>query len=247
MNEKPIVFFHLDLDNATSFKYEKHSQDWKSAFNDFYGGWSKYLLNAVENRAKECGLSLQPLRFWKGLGDAQVHRAEFEGADQAFAYVLGFYDAFHQFSEYLLKRYGLGLKATAWYATFPEPNLRLQTPAGDDYIGPDLDIGFRLTTVSQSKRIVLAMDLAHMISRSSLINNVSFYHVGWRRLKGVHRDTPYPIILLNGETPIKVPIWESYLSDLTQNYLKSEPLKPVELRGLIDRYKSDLQYDRDKI
>ncbi|MDX2469394.1 MAG: hypothetical protein QNL04_02325 [SAR324 cluster bacterium] len=247
MTDKPIVFFHLDLDNATSFKYEKHSQDWKDAFKDFYGGWSKYLRHAVENRSREHGLKLQPLRFWKGLGDAQVHKAEFEGADEVFAYVLGFYDAFHQFSDYLMNRYNLGLKATAWYATFPEPNLRLQTPAGDDYIGPDLDIGFRLTTVSQSNRIILAMDLADLVSRSQLINNVTFHHVGWRSLKGVHRDTPYPIILLNGQTPIKVPIWESYLSDLTQKYLMDDPLQPEGLQKLIARYKSDLQYDRDKI
>ena len=247
MKDKSTLFFHLDLDEATKFKYENNVEEWKKAFGDFFGGWTKYLMQSIEDRAEACSIDLPQMEFWKGLGDAQVHTVEFSGADQAYCYTLACYDAFHLFSEYLESLYGLGLKATAWFATFPEINLELTTPTGHDYIGPDIDIGFRLSSVAQSKRVILAMDLAVLISYSSLLSEVTFHHVGWRSLKGVHRNVPYPIILLNGVTKIEVPIWECHQSDLTRNFLNREALSPEEIRGLVGRYKRDLKFDKEKV
>ena len=112
-----------------------------------------------------------------------------------------------------------------------------------DYIGPDLDIGFRLSKASRPGRVVLSMDLADVLTRDNTFPNpLELHHVGWEILKGVFGDKPYPIIWAkkNGEEPHILP-WEDHLCPLTESFLKEENKKDVRaLRVLITSVRTEL-------
>lgn len=246
-NERKLLFLYLDIDHATEYKYQQHPEEWKTAFEFFFEDFPDYLKEAQQTLFGKFKTPLEPMNFWKALGDGQVYNANFQTADQAYLYTKAFYNATVLFNGFFSKRFGLYVKAAGWYASLPKINLCIQTPAGEDYLGPDLDIGFRLAAEALSQRMILAMDLAYELSYSSYAKEMDFYHLGWRKLKGVAKDKPYPILMITGRNKPELPIWETYLNDLTQAYINGEPISAEGLRNLIDRYKKDLHFNATQI
>ncbi|MDT8448320.1 MAG: hypothetical protein RRB13_15605 [bacterium] len=246
--QRQIFFGYLDIDGATEYKYETHRGHWKAAFLHFFEDFPDYLGDAQKTLfARLKHPQLQPLNFWKALGDGIVYTGEFATPNEAYAYSKAFYNASVHFNDYLFKRSGLWVKAASWFATFPEVNLAIKTPAGEDYLGPDIDIGFRLAAHALSQRMLVAMDLAYELTFADFVDELDFYHVGWRKMKGVAKDKPYPVLMITGRAKPEIPIWESYLNDLTRNYIEGSPLSPGQVRDLIDRYKRDLHFEKDRI
>ena len=62
------------------------------------------------------------------------------------------------------KGLGLPLKGTAWLAGFPVTNMVIEFPdIGRDYVGPSIDLGFRLAGRATRKKFVISADLALML------------------------------------------------------------------------------------
>lgn len=244
MDTQPkMIFLYLDLVNSTEFKYSGGKERWMALFHSFYYDFPHYLSRHHDRICQKYGLQLAPLEYWKGLGDAQIYHCEYRDETEAYCYSLIFYATITEYGEYLKQKYGLQVKACAWKATFAQINLRVETPAGLDCIGPDMDLGFRLAQETLAGSFFLAMDLAYEVSLSELGKDMHFHHLGWRKLKGIHRNIPYPIILFSSpDIEPAVPIWERALSDLLSAYYKHDPIEPVHLRELIDHYKKDLHF-----
>lgn len=62
-----------------------------------------------------------------------------------------------------------------------------------EFLGNDIDTGFRIATQTQDGRMVLSYELAYLISQKT--ESLSFLHIiTYKKLKGVCKDKLYPII-----------------------------------------------------
>ena len=69
-----------------------------------------------------------------------------------------------------------------------------------DYIGPSIDTGFRLSSFSSGKKMILSIDVAYLISMTSFdgeIERIDINYDGSHSLKGVMGGAPYPIFWIN--------------------------------------------------
>src|SRR3546814_3468787 len=92
----------------------------------------------------------------------------------------------------------LRLKGTAWLAYLSENNIALEIPelsSNDvaphlDFIGPDLDLGFRLSKFARPASLLLSLDLVEMLLAADNRADVVLYLVGREELKGVMFGRP---------------------------------------------------------
>jgi hypothetical protein len=69
-----------------------------------------------------------------------------------------------------------------------------------DYIGPSIDTGFRLTSFSSSRKMVVSLDVAYLISMTSFdgeVERIDLNYEGSHPLKGVMGGAPYPVFWIN--------------------------------------------------
>lgn len=98
----------------------------------------------------------------------------------------------------------LSLKAAAWIAVVNSKlastydNISFTYPAGSnnqevkEYLGKDIDAGFRLKNYTQDRRLVISFELAYLLFRSG--HEEKMHILDYVRLKGVWNDALYPII-----------------------------------------------------
>ena len=66
-----------------------------------------------------------------------------------------------------------------------------------DYIGPLVDMGFRLKEYASSRKLVISADLAYLMLVSGLGGDMALFYEGEFPLKGVLRGKPYPVIWID--------------------------------------------------
>ena len=114
----------------------------------------------------------------------------------------------------------LSVKAAAWIATInqkigiPYDTIQIVYPSDAsnmpivEYLGRDMDVGFRLKAYTQRRRLVVSFELAYLLNEwgGEQKNNLNI--IGYEKLKGVWNDSLYPIIwYYNNKTVSEV--WES--------------------------------------
>lgn len=70
-----------------------------------------------------------------------------------------------------------------------------------EYLGRDMDAGFRLKTYTQDRRLVVSFELAYLLSLIKRENNL--FILDYVRLKGVWNDALYPIIWFHNAKIVK--------------------------------------------
>jgi methylase of polypeptide subunit release factors len=169
---------------------------------------------------------IPPPHLWKVNGDELLFtELVFEDPEQRHAALRSslraFVDLVHDTDEEYIAE-GLGVRACAWTAGFPLRNKTVQVIQGgvpliagdagrsdpdtgptshvpvtvNDYIGRDMDIGFRLAAGAPPGRIVCSLDLAHFVFALP-DSDLTVWHVGWSPLKGVLNQKPYPLLWLD--------------------------------------------------
>ncbi len=79
-----------------------------------------------------------------------------------------------------------------------------------DYVGRDMDLGFRLAALAPPMRVVCSFDVAQFVTALPDQSALAVYHVGWQPLKGILRGFPYPVLWLEaGEAPTTRHPWET--------------------------------------
>ncbi len=98
----------------------------------------------------------------------------------------------------------LSIKSTAWIAAI---NKKIESPYDNtycdyisntndnpirDFVGKDIDAGFRVKGYTQSKRLAVSFELAYLLMKYKKTNNL--YLIDYTKLKGVWNDELYPVI-----------------------------------------------------
>jgi hypothetical protein len=141
---------------------------------------------------------------WKAVGDELVYSFKVTSRGQVQRLLECFLGTLRKEDRWWNdKATGIRLKGTAWLAGFPIQNKRIAValtgPGGgridlDDYLGPDMDVGFRLGKESFAGMCVASLNLVALLgAKDDGKYQVRFAHVGWATLHGVWGQRPYPI------------------------------------------------------
>ena len=201
------IFFSVDLIGSTSYKQREAAsntkeievQSWLRVFSDFYKEFLICFITQLDQHKSHFGLTTyEKPCIWKKLGDELLFSAKLADKADALFFLESFRLAMVEYeSNFRSSGTALGLKGTVWVAGFPVRNVKIpsdQDPQRvDDYIGPCIDIGFRLGKFSSARKLVLSVELvwliAHFLPQE---HDLPIYYDGKVMLKGF-RGGEYPI------------------------------------------------------
>lgn len=196
------------------------TQDWKERFGSIFTS-----LQALVKEHEVCALHerrleshTEPARLLKINGDELVFFAKAASRSHALALLLAFRKVTERHNHDEMQRavepFGprpMRIKTTCWIAGFPVNNIRIRT-SGErplmegvseterreqyDYIGPSMDMGFRLTKFARPDALVVSADLAWLLLQDLDDNSLEYQVLDRDGLRGIAEGTPYPVIAI---------------------------------------------------
>lgn len=226
------LFMSVDVQDSTAFKQQADEQNpapWRGDFFAFF--WT--FPNELE---KKMPADARHPQVWKFLGDEIVFSLKLTQLDDASTALRAFRDTVANFEPIGVKR-KLRLKGSAWIAGFPVGNAVVPVDRGEgrtdeDYIGPSMDTGFRLSRLASQRKLVVSVELAWLLlhlpaSKSKL----PLHYEGRCQLKGVMEREGYPFIWTDLFHQKRPPLIAA------EDALKaSKPAKLSALRTFCERY-----------
>lgn len=106
----------------------------------------------------------------------------------------------------------ISLKGTCWLALVGDDmaeceNVRYYSGAEGDkrleFLGHDIDIGFRVSDYTRNRRMAINFELAYMLYQNKATKN-NLKIIGYEKLKGVWNERRYPIIWYHTEKAIDI-------------------------------------------
>lgn len=202
---------------------------WVQEMSRFYRGFPDDVQRAFDNLEQpdnwpsDCGPKL-----WKTVGDEIIFCCRVLSLDHLALCVSAFVKALDKYGTYLDERPGqpsLDLKGYAWVAAFPFPNVTVRVnnagPASDedlpdetteaeadkepsrfDFLGKDIDAGFRMGRNCSAESFALSIDLSLLLASygdRAPLTGLRYSYEGRQVLKGVLNERPYPIICIDVE------------------------------------------------
>ncbi|MFI3172555.1 MAG: hypothetical protein R3Y58_09380 [Eubacteriales bacterium] len=240
------MFVSFDLVNCTLFK-STHKGMWAS-------GVSKILEDIIHIFANS---KINGYRFWKIIGDEVVYTINIQYIRDIDDILAEIYRAVvdmncrirtAQIGDSETAKY-LSTKATVWMADISPANLRAdnfyteyminENILHSEYLGTDIDTGFRIAKYTQSNRVVISFEVAALFLKEEALkkdfDKVKF--VGLRTLKGIWNGRKYPIFMYHGDE--KISFEESIRSaELGKDNILLEYLEELPERTYADLYNS---------
>ena len=254
-----VLFVSFDLVNSTAFK--SHSRDWPRAISSFYD----HAVNVIQEMSEN-------FFIWKYVGDEVLLFKEVKNIDALASDVHHIFESVNKIVKELDRLFPesknfLSVKATAWLACvwkvkngvgsnkFPDSlsnvvvnfDVWLSGTTSIDFLGPDVDIGFRISKFSHNKQLVISANLVRLLARYSSRTSITlsnFKIVAYKELKGVWDGRPYPIIWYHED-------WEKIDRDFYYDDLLSgdivETIRTEKYREVdwLEKIYSDLNKEND--
>lgn len=240
LRRKVLLYLSADLVGSTAYKNNPNgAREWLRTFIDFYRDFDVYFVQQLDRQdnLSKFSRSTKPKRpeLWKSLGDEILFIVEIKNHYEAQYYVHCFRSAVSEYSSDIARNSPLRLKGTAWIAGFPVGNAQIfeknnpqsseNSPAGrkiSDFIGPHIDIGFRISKYSNNFKFVISIELTLLLIQNPS-DAFSFFIEPPQVLKGVLNHKPYPLIWLKC-ADAKLDI-ENKLLNIHQQSCKIDELK----------------------
>lgn len=202
-----------DLIGSTASKQhvrEENPLAWRETVLEFLIDFPR----ALADRCSERGAAAAP-EIYKSIGDELVFAVRLDTTyREAATYIAAFADTL---SAFMTESDRPPVKGAAWIASFPLANMEIdvertvvvrvdgqnqERPVRQiEYIGPQMDIGFRISKLASSMSLSLSVDLALLLITAKTegveaARPLRFHYEGREVLKGVSSETPYPVITL---------------------------------------------------
>jgi len=209
---KQLFFVSFDIIDSTKLKTDLQKEGrsnsvWAKPFADFLSEAAVIFQASFSKKVEQCpnsgceelcseaGSKHPGIALWKYVGDEVILTAELQCRHQPHLLVHAVREAVAELNtHYTILDRTLEFKATMWVAGFPYANIELSMPGQDntflkDYLGPSIDLGFRLTKYSTKSRIVLSASLVYLLQKynSEAEPPVTVYSGGHVQLKGVKK------------------------------------------------------------
>ena len=201
------IFLSVDIIESTNIKYSDQGvKKWLPLFNDFYDNFPlifniKLQDNKKQELVKGYKCNYINIGLWKSLGDELLFSKELEHSKDMVHILFSFIETIEAYIKIYKDKRGedIHLKGTAWLAGFPVMNTIIESQKKIDYIGPSIDLGFRLSKFANRHRFIISCDIAYILSLWT-INEFDFYYLGEQKLRGVLKGELYPIFYLRSST-----------------------------------------------
>ena len=245
---KTMILMSVDIADSTGFKEKGHSLDddplWLEAFETFFKEVPLVLMGQIAKAFAKTD-DLPDIGVWKVIGDEIVFRARARSAEEALLITEAFYRTVVTYDASFVERWPLRIRGCCWAARFPGRNIEFEIPemAGAgyvDYLGPDVDLGFRLISQADRGQVILSMNLAEALASLPERRGMQFHYVDRKVLKGVFAGRPYPLILIT--LPDCMPELWQWEEDESQQLraLRDEP--PIDAMALVELASSIRSY-----
>lgn len=205
-----VMFLSADVVGSTAFKASTVGPDgqalWLQAFETlfrelpliFIGKLAAYFFD--EDDLPQSGV-------WKVMGDEVVFIALPETLGHAQRVAAAFCDTVASYDERIAARWPLRIRGCCWGAEIGGRNRAIEIPemfGGSDrpyldFLGPDVDIGFRLSGHSRPGELILSPNLAEAFAGEHDQRELRFHFIGEAPLKGVCGGQPFPLVLASVE------------------------------------------------
>ncbi len=178
-----------------SIKDNNTSPEWVYHIRAFYRNCPRLLQDMFEKIAsnERCkdGYKYTCPRLWKTVGDEILLCNRIHDLEHLSYSVAAFMSALEDYGEQLSKNVGhLDAKGSAWTAAFPAPNVTVasggaadadvsndvfdenfehdadEMPNNFDFLGKEMDSGFRITKHASSDKLALSATLAYLLSQA---------------------------------------------------------------------------------
>jgi class 3 adenylate cyclase len=206
-----VMFMSADVVGSTAFKAadesEKGAASWLAAFETLFRELPLIFIGKMAQWFIEED-DLPPSGVWKVMGDEVVFAALPQTIAQAQRITAAFYEAVASYDQRIAERWPLRIRGCCWGAEIGERNRAIEIPemfGGSeerpylDFLGPDIDIGFRLSAHSRPGEVILSPNLAEALAAQEAQLDLRFHHVGEAPLKGVCAGQPLPLVLVSVE------------------------------------------------
>ncbi|MBF8271965.1 MAG: hypothetical protein HW380_1070 [Magnetococcales bacterium] len=194
------LFLSVDMIGSTAYKQRwisaEVNESWILFFESFFDAFNNKFHSEIDKIFNVPGVTKTEFPGpWKLLGDEILYAIKLNKGWEVSHYVNAFREAVISHRNEIEKSgKPVSLKATAWLAGFPVGNSVIVTPAGGiDFIGPLIDIGFRLSKFASRERMILSVDLVWYLTKGPSALNHLFLD-SLKSLDGVLGGKPYPII-----------------------------------------------------
>lgn len=225
------MFFSFDIVNSTSFK-EKHQDKWRNVISKFYD-ISEKTMNSIINKEIDEGSNDCSVEIWKYVGDEILFYKKISSRNELFSNVIHTYSAQERINKELcnieeIKDF-IYIKTSVWIAKCSQKENdsknKVYTSSQNnednekygakmfqmDFLGPDIDAGFRISKYSEKKKLVISAKLACLLykameivnedgldevfdSKEKMMIKSCMKIVSYEQLKGVWDNRYYPII-----------------------------------------------------
>jgi len=230
-----VMFLSADVVGATAFKASNIGTDgqalWLGAFETlfrelpliFIGKLAEYFFD--EDDLPQSGV-------WKVMGDEVVFAVLPESVGHAQRVTAAFCDAVVCYDQRIAQRWPLRIRGCCWGAEMGARNRVIEIPemfGGSDrpyldFLGPDVDIGFRLSAHSRPGELILSPNLAEAMAAQDDQRGLRFHLVGEAPLKGVCGGQPFPLVLASVDG-VGTPSFESMPADVLAERLAQARLR----------------------
>ncbi len=201
------LFLSVDIAGSTAFKSSRPGevQPWLPTLYRFFSEFPIQLASRYQQ-------SETVPRLWKTLGDEIVFVIEITDHRQVSMHLCRFRDAISAYREVVKDAdKKLDLKGAAWLAGFPVGNTMLilrhgtgNTQEMEDYVGPSIDCGFRLSKHASPRHLMLSVETALVVAGTGHKvqgDKPAIHAARGEELKGVLDGRPYPQFWI--EVPFK--------------------------------------------
>ncbi len=236
---RTLIFMSVDIADSTKFK-ELNSLDddprWLGAFQAFFREVPLVLMGQIAKAFAETD-DVPNISVWKVIGDEMVFRAQPRSAEEALHIAEAFCRTVVSYDARFFERWPLRIRGCCWAARFPGRNIEIEIPETDgagnvDYLGPDVDLGFRLIAQADRGQVILSLNLAEAFASLPARRDMQFYHVDRKVLKGVFAGQPYPLILVTLRDHLPEPGRSQVDETRQQRAIRNEP--PIDGMALVE-------------
>ncbi|TGM12094.1 hypothetical protein EHQ81_13535 [Leptospira selangorensis] len=199
LERKIVLFLSADIVGSTEYKNKSKTQNaWLRFFTTFYKDFPTTFLRKLEEVRDPN--SYKP-EVWKSLGDEIIFKVEIKKHEEAQEIVKAFACAVFDYSA-SIREESLSLKGSAWIAGFPVINAEFATETNSknvmDFIGPQMDIGFRIGKYASELKFIISVELLILLAETSS-TFFKFHLEEPQILKGVLNQKPYPILWIKND------------------------------------------------
>lgn len=202
-----VMFMSADVVGSTAFKatsrVESGHAAWLEAFETLFRELPLIFIGQMAGAFFDQD-DLPESGVWKVMGDEVVFIALPRSLADAQRIAAAFYGTVVSYDRRLAERWPLRIRGCCWAADLVERNRMIEIPemfGGTDgryrdFLGPDIDAGFRLSAHSGSGELIVSPNLAEAFAQDPQAG-LRFHWLGRKPMKGVCGGEPFPLVMVS--------------------------------------------------